>query len=74
MLGQCTKMIKIKLEQSKGWSEASTKFGVLDIINITKSIIFKFEDQKYLITLLHQSKTKFYTLNNEASLMNTTWK
>ena len=47
VLRKCTDLKK-KPKQSKGWSEAYTKFYFLKLIKIIKSIIFKFEDHKYL--------------------------
>ena len=44
VLGKCTKLIKIKLNQIKGWSKVSTKFDVLNLINIIKYILLKFEN------------------------------
>ena len=54
---------KIKLKQSKGWSEASEKFDVLDLINTINSIIFKFKEHNYIPISLHQSETNFYNLH-----------
>ena len=54
VLGKRTEMLKIKINHSKVGSKASTRFDVLKLINITKSIIFKFEDHKYLPLSLHQ--------------------
>ena len=48
---------------SKGCIKVSTKFDFLKIIKIIKSIIFKFEDYKYLPLLIHQEKTIFNTLH-----------
>ena len=59
LLWQCPKMLKIKLNQRKGWIKASATFDVLDPINITKYIIFKFEDQNYLHLSNTPSKDKF---------------
>ena len=42
VLVQLTETIKRNLKHSKGWSKASTKFDVLKLINITRSIVFKF--------------------------------
>ena len=63
VLVQCTELLKRKINQSKGWSEASTKFDVHEIINTIKSLILKFEYQKHLNIYLHQAKTNFYTLH-----------
>ena len=63
VLVQCIKQLKREIKQSKGWSEASTKFNVLDIFKITKSVNFKVEEQKYLPLSLHKAKKIFHTLN-----------
>ena len=63
VLGKFTKLLKRKLKQIKDCSEASTKFDVLEIINIIKSVIFKFEDKKFLPLFLHNARINFYTLN-----------
>ena len=41
----------------------STKFDGLELVNIFKSIIFRFKDQKYLHLLLHQEKANFYNIH-----------
>ena len=56
-----TELPKRKINHKKRWSEASTKFDVLKLIKIIKSIIFKFEYQKYLPLQIHQANKN---LNN----------
>ena len=63
MLVKFIELIKIKLNQSKWWSKASTKFDVLDLIKIINSVIFKFKYQKCLPLFLHQAKTNLYTIH-----------
>ena len=62
MLLQCRYPHKRKQKQITGWSQIATLFDILEIVNIIKSIIFKFGDRKYLPILLHQLKTDFFTM------------
>jgi hypothetical protein len=56
VLGQCTKLLQTKLKQSNGWNQVSTVFDLLGLTKLVKSVIFKFDNQKFLPVLLHQAK------------------
>ena len=60
ILVRCTEVLKIKIKWRKGWSKAFTKFYVLGIIKIIRSIILEVEYQNYQPILIHQEKTNFY--------------
>ena len=61
VLGQCTELLKSKLEPTSNWDTISTEFDLLGLIASIKSVIFKFEDQRYLPLLLHYAKMNFYS-------------
>lgn len=61
ILGQCTELLKSKLKQSKDWAVASTTFDVLLLITIIKSIVFRFDEQKFQPLALHSAKQNFYS-------------
>ena len=48
MLGQCTELLKRKLKTTTDLMTVSTDFDLLGIIKTIRSVIFKFEDQRYL--------------------------
>ena len=62
VLGQCTELIKSKLKTTLNWDIISTKFDFLELIASIKSVIFKFEYQRYLPLSLHYAKTNFYSV------------
>lgn len=63
ILGQCTELLKAKLKQLNQWGRVSAAFDVLGLIQLIKSIVFKFDDQKFLPVSLHQVKQNFYSLH-----------
>ena len=60
MLGQCTELLKIKLETTTDWMTVSMEFYLLGLMKTIRSVIFKFEDQRYLPLSLHHAKSNFY--------------
>ena len=71
VLGQCTELLVSKLKTTLNWDTISTNFDYfLELIALTKSVVFKFEDQRYLPLLLHYAKTKFYSFRQH-NLSNT---
>jgi hypothetical protein len=62
ILGQCTELLRAKLKQSANWTQVSSTFDVLELTKLIKSIVFKFDDQKFLPVSLHQAKQNFYSL------------
>ena len=47
VLVQCTKLLKSKTNKIKGWNQSPIKYYFLYLVDLIKSIIFKFKDQKY---------------------------
>jgi hypothetical protein len=62
ILGQCTELLKSKLKQSGDWDQVSTVYDLLGLTRLIKSIVFKFDDQKFLPVSLHQAKQNFYIM------------
>ena len=60
MLGQCTDLLKSNLKTTTDWMTVSTDFNLLGLIKTIRSVIFKFEDQRYLPLSLHHAKSNFY--------------
>ena len=60
MLGQCTELLKIKLKTTTDWMTVSTESDLLGLMITIRSVIFKFEDQRYLPISLHHAKSNFY--------------
>ena len=58
--GQCTELLKSKLKTSANWETVSSQYNMLGLIEAIKTIIYKFEDQKYLPLSLHHAKRNFY--------------
>ena len=58
--GQCTKLLKSKLKTSANWDTVSSQYDMLGLLDAIKTIIYKFEDQKYLPLSLHHAKRNFY--------------
>ena len=59
VLGQCTDLLKSKLKQNTEWNTASTTYDVLILMRITRTMTFKFDEEKYLPLALHQAKNNF---------------
>ena len=70
VLGQSTYLLKSKLKHSNKWNVASTKYDVLILIRIIRTITFKFDEKKYLPLALHQAKANCYIIR-QVSLSNT---
>ena len=60
MLGQCTELLKSKLKTTTDWMTVSTEFDLLGLMKTIRSVIFKFEYQRYLPLSLHHAKSNFY--------------
>ena len=52
MLGQWSELLKSKLKTTKDWATVSTEFDLLGLMKTIRSVIFKFEDQRYLPSIL----------------------
>ena len=68
--GQCTELLKSNLKTSANWETVSYQYDMLGLLGAIKTIIYKFEDQKYLPLSLHHAKTNFYALR-QGNLPNT---
>ena len=51
------------------WKSSSTTYDVLILISIIRTITFKFDEQKYLPLVLHQTNANFYNIS-QGSLSN----
>ena len=60
IFGQCTELLKSKLKSSVNWDAMSSTYDMFTLLEAIKTIIYKFEDQKYLPLSLHNAKTNFY--------------
>ena len=61
VLGQCTEMMKNKLQSSTNWENISRKQDVISLLEEIKAITFCFEHQKYQILSIFNAKSSFYT-------------
>jgi hypothetical protein len=62
IIGQCTELLRANLKQSSEWTQVSSAFDVLGLTKLIKSIVFKFDNPKFLPVSLHQAKQNFYSL------------
>ena len=69
LIGKCTDLLKIKLEQSHKWHSALETYDVMILIRIIRTITFKFDEQEYLPLALHQAKANLYNIR-QGSLSN----
>ena len=63
--GQCTELPKSKLKTSANWETVSSQYDMLGLLEAIKTIIYKFEDQKYLPLSLHHAKKNFYAFRSK---------
>jgi len=59
--GQCSELMKSKLKSSNRFDAVNKKRNVNELLDLIKSITFKFEDQKYLPLSIHNSKSTFHS-------------
>ena len=72
MLGQCTELPKSKLKTTTDWTTVSTEFDLLGLMKTIRSVIFKFEDQRYLpLSLHHASPTSITSVRTIFRIQNT---
>ena len=62
VIGQCTDLLQSKLKQQANWSTISQDQDAIALICLIKTITFRFEDQKFLLLALYQSKANLYNL------------
>ena len=60
IFGQCTELLKSKLKSSVNWDAMSSNYDMFALLEAINTIIYKFDDQKYLPLSLHNAKTNFY--------------
>jgi hypothetical protein len=58
--GQCTDIMKQKLEASDDFEDIALEQNGLELLKAIKNIVFQFQSQKYLPHALHESKRRFY--------------
>ena len=58
--GQFTELLKSKLKTIANWETVSSQYDMLGLLDAIKTVIYKFEDQKYLSLSLHHAKRNFY--------------
>ena len=59
IFGQCTELLMSKLKSSVNWDAMSSTYDMFALLEAIKTIVYKFEDQKYLPLSLHNAKTNF---------------
>ena len=69
VIGQCTDLLQSKLKQQTQWATISQDQDVIALLNLIKTITFRFEDQKFLPLALYQAKSSLYSLR-QASMSN----
>ena len=58
--GQCTDVMREKLESLTTFNTIKANYDVLELLNQMKIITFKFEDQKYPFSSVYFANKKFY--------------
>ena len=58
--GQCIDLLKSNIKTSANWETVSSQYDMLGLLDAIKTIIYNFEDQKYLPLSLHHAKRNFY--------------
>jgi hypothetical protein len=48
VLGQCTDLLQSKVKQQAQWAATSQDQDAIALVNLIKTITFRFEDQKFL--------------------------
>ena len=59
IFGQCTELLKSKLNSSVNWDAMSSTYDMFALLEAIKTITYKSKDQKYLPLSLHNAKTNF---------------
>jgi Zinc knuckle len=66
--GQCTDVMRTKLEAREGHSEIARKKDVVELLKNIKDIAFSFQSQRYEYHSLHDAKRRFYHLSQEKGM------
>ena len=69
ILGQCSDQLRTKLKQQTTWENVSATQDGIELIKLIKTVVFKFEDQKYLPLALVNAKGNLYSFR-QGSLSN----
>ena len=69
--GQCTDLMRIKLEASSNFNTFKINVDVIALLQEIKSITFKFEDQKYIYHSLMMVYQNFYSFCQGQEITNT---
>ena len=60
-LKQCTVNLKSKLEQSPEWALLSVNNDVLALMELIRSMVFKYEERQHQVLSLHRVKQSYYS-------------
>ena len=69
-LNQCTEYLQDKLKNTQRWETVSSTQNVLDLIELIKIIVFKYEEQQYLPLSVFNAKSAFYMFNQGSMNLN----
>ena len=58
--GQCSDMMRQKVEASEGFLEVSRNGDVIELLTMIKDVAYNFQTQKYLPQALHEAKKRFF--------------
>ena len=64
--GQCTDVMREKLESLKNFEDIKRNYDVLSLLEQMKVITFKFEDQKYPFSSVYYENKRFYNYKQAA--------
>ena len=65
VLGQCTDLLQSKLKQQYQWDHISSKQDTINILEIIKTVKFRFKYQKFLSLTLCKSKANIYAFRQD---------
>ena len=60
VLGQCTDLLQSKLKQQANWDTVSGAQVGIELLKLIKTVVYKFEDQKFLPLALYNAKNNLY--------------
>lgn len=66
--GQCTDIMRTKLEALKGFKSMSSAADSLLLLKSVKGIVFNFQEQTYRVHSIHAAKRKFYSMTQERNM------
>ena len=68
--GQCTDFLKAKLEALKTFDGIETKQCPIDLLKAIKSIIYNYEEHKYIYSAVYEAYKAFYNMRQQAGVTN----